>query len=180
MSTILKKELKKTNSSKNKLSDKHNVEEPKKKMTWCEEYRCMATGNMKLASNLMVEKLGKELKEWARTNEDAIRICEFFAEKGINLFTYQNWVKKDEEFRDNYYHAMRYIGRRREKLGIYRKYNCNEGMIRTTMHHFMDEFKNDIEWHASLRNKEDDKGGTKYIVIESVPATNVVKEKTND
>jgi hypothetical protein len=45
------------------------------------------------------------------------------------------------------------------------------------MHHFMDEFKHDIEWQASLRNKEDDKGGTKYIVIESVSPP---KEKTND
>jgi hypothetical protein len=177
MSTILKKELKKTNKPHKPLVVDDSPNTMEKKMTWFEEYRCMNTGDLKLAGSLLVERLGKDLLKWAKENDDALRICEFFADKGINQATYQNWLKKDEGFRQDYYHAMRYIGRRREKYGMQKKHNYDARFMQMTMHHFMDEFKHDIEWQASLRNKEDDKGGTKYIVIESVSPP---KEKTND
>lgn len=173
MDTVLKKELKKTNRSKKEVSVNPNKDDKKRKMGWYEEYRCMNTGNLKLAGKLLVERLGTELLKWAKEDDDALRICSFFADKGISLATYQNWMKKDDEFREKYEHALRYIGRRREKYGMQKKHNYDSRFMHMTMHHFMDEFKSD--WLDKLNNKDDEQGGTKYVVIEAVAPTDIVK-----
>lgn len=176
MAVALKKQRKLTNKEK-ESGIQPIIAEEKKEPIWIGEYRCFFSGNMKPVTKSFLHRLGQDLLEWTTKNPMAIRICEFFEEKGIGHSTYDNW-RKQPEFGDAYEVAKRRIGRRRERGGIFKDGDLDAGFVKATMRQFMDEFKQDEIEQAALK-KDDDKSnsGTQYVVIEKIPESSVVKKK---
>jgi len=130
--------------------------------------------NLEWLRNLIID-----LIKWAKTCPEALRIDMFFADRGIPMSTYYKWRKTHEFVERSHTLALRLIGMRRERGAIYKEFDS--GMIRTTMHHFMEEFKHDEEWRAKLKTSVlEEENGTKYVVVPVMPATDIVKEKKND
>lgn len=165
------------------MSKNNNIDISKKekasKSKWYDQYEDMFTLQMKPINPAFIERLAVEMLEWARTNPNALKIVTFFADKGISAQCYQNWLKKYDFFERAYRQALQLIGARREIGGLKKEYDS--GIVRNTMHHFDDQYIKDEEWRAKLRTQASEQdNGTKIVVIERMPETDIVKRKKNE
>ena len=178
MAVALKKQRKLTNREK-----EHGIEpiiaEDKKQPIWKGQYKDFLSGELRPLTDSFLKRIGSELIEWAKNNSDALRICAFFDDRGIAQSTCHVWIDTYPDFKECFLVAKRYIGRRRDTGGLTRKYDS--GMVRSSLHLFLEEEKQNIIWQSKLKNEEQKENeGTKYIVLEKVPETTIVKARKDN
>lgn len=129
-------------------------------------------------SKHFIDRLAERLVEWARDDDDALKVSQFFIQENIHQQTVERWMAKYEHLRKAYDFATTAIGNRRELGGLKRKFDS--GIVASTMAHYDKDWKKLAEWRSKLRNQEESHNGPKIVVVERFPETNVVPIKTED
>ena len=123
-----------------------------------------------------LEILGVEFVNWARDDEDALIIEDFFNLRGVPDRALRKWLERSEKFQMIYESGKRFISSRREKGALRR--GLAEGMVMRSMPKFDRSWKELEEWRSGLRTKEQAAGkGDIKVIMESFPSTNIVPEK---
>lgn len=126
-----------------------------------------------------LEILGREFLSWARSDEDALIMEDFFNERGVPDTTLRKWLERSKKFQAVYDAGKRFISSRREKGGLRR--GLSEGMITRSMPKYDLTWKELEEWRSSLRTKEQAAGkGDIKVFMEAYPKTDIVPEKKDE
>lgn len=120
---------KSTNPTSLAVDSSKNTRDKETKKTWIQQYD--EINFMKLhANDRFIERLAEELINWARHDEDALRISDFHWARNICDDTYYNWVKKFDTLNKAHKLAMNAIASRREK-GMLKKTMSESGVLRS-------------------------------------------------
>jgi len=162
---------------KHNKSSSVKAKKDKKEWTYFDEYFDFNSFKKKPVSEQWLMELAKRLVFWARDNEDALILNQFFTDEGIGKSTVANWKKRNERFNMSYDFAKQLIGIRREVGALKKKLDTH--MIMFTMPQYSESWKELEEWRSSLKVKEQEKVGDRKItiVMEKFPTTNIVPEK---
>jgi hypothetical protein len=151
------------------------------KSTWRDEYEETWSLTRKPVNINFLKKLACDWVLWAKDDPEALKTMMFFYNKGIAESTAYQWMKEHDFLEQSHKVVKKFIGARREIGAIKRIYDSP--MIRTTMHHYDDIFKEDEEWRSKLRSAlENETNGTKFIIMKDMPETDKVppKKEKND
>lgn len=167
-STKAKKAAKKTKSP---------IKEEKQVSPWLEEYLDCFHLKYKPVTEAFLERISQEMISWAKTNEKAYKISQFFSPKHIGYTTYTGWAKKYPQFEAAYNLAKTIIGDRRESGALERKLDAG------TVIQMMPKY--DPEWQEMVRERNEMKAqanekansGTQFIVMEKFGSSELVPEK---
>lgn len=142
------------------------VKEKKPKVVMRDEYKNLNTFENDFITDKMMIKLGKELVDWAKANDDAIKIKQFLADKGISEKKWHDWYTKYDDLREAHDQAKMIIGNRREHGLVTRKYA--DGPTSFMMPHYDKDWRDEQEHKANLNKKDGEMGGaTKIVVMEN-------------
>ena len=121
------------------------------KQVWLEEYRNLYTGSNEVVTAAFLQRLGKELLDYVRKDEDANRIGYFFQDKNIPPLTARKWAAKYPEFGEVYEAAKNVVGYRRERGGM--KEGWNSSIVLRSLPLLDEEYKEIMEWEWSAKAK---------------------------
>ena len=93
------------------------------KSVWLEDYLDCFTFKLKPVTEQFIERLAKELFDWAKNDKNALRVSDFCWNKGIPEKTYYKWIKEHEVLQLAHEAAIHFIGSRRENGAINKKYS---------------------------------------------------------
>ena len=144
---------------------------------WLEDYLDCFHLKYKPVTEKFLERISQEMLSWAKTNEKAYKISQFFSPKHIGYTTYTGWVNKYPQFAAAYNLAKTIIGDRRETGALERKLDAG------TVIQMMPKY--DPEWQEMVRERNEMKaqaneklgGGTQFIVMEKFGSSDLVPKK---
>lgn len=142
--------MKKANNT-TKIPRKPNLDETSdfKKSPWLEDYKDCFTFKIQPMTEAGIDRICKELVDWAKNNKDALRIQDFHISKGINDSTYCKWKHRHENLKIAHETAMNYLAARREVGALNRKYS--ESMVIKMQHMY------DPKWEEVRQREKQDK-----------------------
>ena len=123
----------------------------------------------------IIEKKAFQLLDQAINDNDMLTIEEFYSPRGISSKTYYKWVKEDETFGKAHTLAKSLVANRRYKGAMQKKLDFKA--VNHMQHQIDDAWDKANRYHAELAKKEEDKSGTKIVVVEKYPETDIVPEK---
>lgn len=133
------------------------------------------TFTQEILTTSTAERLARELVAWARTNEDALKIAQFLAERGINRKTWSRWCDKFQILADANDFALMIIGNRREVGLLTRKFDSQSTTV--SMLHYDPDWVNMFSTRAKLMHQEGLASGQRIVVIEKFPDSTMVPVK---
>lgn len=173
--------IKEKNAIKKQRSPKTHASEGKRSglevSPWLEDYLDCFQLKYKPVTEAFITRISQEMITWAKTDEKAYKISQFFTPKHIGYDTYMGWVKRHEEFAHAYNLAKIIIGDRRESGALERKFDA------TTVAQMMPFYDNDwkliSEWRNKLRTevKAAENSGTKIVVLDRFASSDIVPER---
>lgn len=153
-----------------------NVEEKKKrKCRLLEEYYNYTLLDKTILTNSTLDRFAQDIVQWASANEDAIKINQFLALKGVAYSTWGEWCSKYPILQEAHDHAKLIIGNRREIGLMTRKFEANSTSMMMPLYDV--DWKKIVEWKTNLNKKEEPETGTKYIFVEKIPDSPLVPKK---
>lgn len=145
---------------------------------WMEDYLDCFTFKMQPVTEAFIERIAADLVHWAKTNPEAIKLSQFYAEKYILDETFRSWCNKYPTLKAARSIAKTFLGNRRESGGLTRKYD--PGMVTLSMPNYDTEWKDLAEWKADIASKthEGASGNAVYnITIPSFGSSGIVPDK---
>jgi len=137
------------------------------KAVWLGEYKDLITFKVQTITPAFIERYIDKMLHQARTNDDFITIEDLHYHFGVPNRTFYQWIQQYDFFAEAVEDATRMIGRRREGKGLDRKFDV--GMVRSSMHHYSQRWKQGDEWRASLKDQDKNADRNITIVIEDFP-----------
>lgn len=148
-----------------------------KKTTWF-FYRCFLTGLDKPMNEAGIERLAKEVVEWARSNPDALKISQFYLDFGIPRSLWNDWCQKWPLLRQANDFAKEVIGNRRENGALNNK--LNPSMVSFTMPIYDEDWKEESVRRASLKDGSSEAKTTVHVTMSPIPNSSLVPERKSD
>lgn len=145
---------------------------------WMEDYLDCFTFRMKPVSQMFLERIAKELIEWAEKDEDAIKFSQFYAPKRIPRDTFFSWLKKYPVMQQARGIAEAFIANRRELNTLKKKYDPSTNNF--MMHYYDPEWKEASKYHAELKSKNESNEPTKIVIMDRYPIKPSKEEEKND
>ncbi len=141
------------------------------------DYLDTFTFKMKPMSIEGIERIASDIVNWARNNDDALKIAQFWNDRGINHQDFYRWMKWSPALKSAHETTMSILGTRREIGAIQKKFDS--GMISFTMPFYDEDWKKNVEWRSSMKAKEasEQNNETKIVVIEKIPDSPLVPNK---
>lgn len=174
--TVLPQKLSITDSS---INSQHSLPTDKKPKVQClEEWFNFNLFEKTFMTNIMLERLAKELVDWARTNPDAIKVKQFVAEHGIGEATWHEWCNKYPILGNANRHALTIIGNRRELGAMRREFDA--GVVNFMMPHYDPDWDSMLKRREELKKKDDQDTTQKIVVIDRVPDSPLVPRKKDE
>ena len=137
---------------------------PTPKIVCRDEYKNFKLGGMTFITNKTMEELGKKLVDWAKTDPNALKLKQFYADEGIGEKKFNEWCTKFPDLAADRDQAKMIIGNRRE-IGALKRELEPRGV-----YEMMPQY--DSDWYdmmvirESLKNKEGATAGeTKIICV---------------
>jgi hypothetical protein len=121
------------------------------KQLW--EIRDMNTGKTRVLYEFSIEAMARELVDWARDNEDALKLSQYYVLKGIRQQDFHELRTQFPNLDDACKAALMLIGNRREVMALRGKLDAS--MVRFMMPHYDEVWKKTEEWRAELKNKQE-------------------------
>lgn len=150
------------------------MREPKPTPIAFDDYRDLLSNEMKPCSPLFLELLAEDMVKWS-DQPDALKLTQFFQSRHIDMCNLyrdrekQNgWLDKSEYLKEAHRYVMMVLGTRREIGALKREYDS--GMVRTTMPHYDNIWKELEAWRSTLKEPS---VGTGNITVEMTPSPNV-------
>jgi len=148
-----------------------------KRSVWLEDYLDAFSLRMKPVTQAFIDRLAKELIEWAVYDDTARVVTKFYIHRGIAPQTFYSWVKKHEVLGNAYALAKEAIGIRREEGALDRTFDAS--FVRYTMPLYSQDMKKLEEWRSSLREEKATQA-PQVVVLDKVPTTSEVPEQPKD
>jgi hypothetical protein len=142
--------------------------EAKKSGAWYEEYVDPLSGHSFAMTDLGLERMSSDLVKWANT-KDAFTLTQFYLPKGIPPKTWQRWIQKSECLKDAQDMAKELIAIRRE-VGV-ASGKMRSDMIKPVHGYYSGVWREEQDRVAKMG---DISGGTKVVVMETMPNSDVV------
>ena len=179
---------------------KPSIAEKKTDAIWLGDYRDFRHSELKPITRNFLERLCKEIIEWAhkqdveerydiKGREREIRLDRFYFDYGIPFSTWKDWKTRYPFFGETIEEAQRILGRRREKDIYYNDGVAREG-TRKDLGQFLGEYREDThdlmkmkleidKELYELKSKLESKAtsGVQYITLSVVPDTGKVKPR---
>lgn len=127
------------------------------------------------------EATADALREWAM-KDDSYLIEDFYSLRNIPPTTFYAGVKRNKYLKDAHEFALIRCGSRREHKCIKENLNINT-VAAFALPHYFKRWRDQLEWRAELKNKEDQKDNKqKIVVIEKFadPPKEDLKSNTQD
>lgn len=157
---------------------KHSTPDKTRANTWLEDYTDLFTFKRKPISYAFVERIAEELVTWAREDDEALKLSQFYLAKGVPHSTFKKLVNDHPALKIARDSAMQFIGNRRE-IGALKK-KLDSGMISSQMAKYDKSWWTLEEKRAELRarTQNKDQGDVTYKVV--VDSYKGEAEKTNN
>lgn len=163
----------KHNISSNKLAKNHN-DIANRHLD--EEYLSLSDLQPRPVNLAWIEKLAIKLLHWAKTNDNALIIGQFYLYEDICSADYYRWLDKFPVLRKAHEDALEFIGMRRELGGLGKKLDC--GMVSYTAAHYDKRcWKKLAEWRSKLTKDENVTQGIRVVELTPVPNSDIVPVK---
>lgn len=181
MQEVFEAELEERQKKNKKINhNKKTFADPKKRLMTYGEYKLLYA-NKPDKIKLWCLRLADELLEWVkqkRLEEDPLcsyTIEEFYLLRDIPQQRWNEWIKDCKELSDAVDNARLYLGITREMRGLRDKDNVN--MIKPVQWHYSPVWDNTEIRQAKLKNDLIENTGTKYILVEKDPESELVTQK---
>jgi len=164
-------------TTKKAISQRSAEKKKDKKVSCIDEWDNCVTHKKDFMTNTKLERLCEKLIDWARLDNEAIKVKEFLGAEGIDEETWRKWTQRYDIAREAQAKAKMFLGNRREKGMMTRKYDITSTM---RMQGFYDnDWREETIWLENLKKKDGDGegGGTKFVVIEKYPESPLVPKK---
>ena len=148
------------------------------KIACIDEYYSYKSKKKEILTTTSLERICDELVEWATKEDDAIKINQFLALKGIPYGTWHNWIEKNEILRNAVAHAKMIIGNRREYGAMTRKFEAGNTMY--VMSLYDPDWEKMLRLRAEIADKKEDNKGVIFVAVPAIPNTEVVPVKEDD
>jgi hypothetical protein len=106
--------------------------------------------------------------EWSQ-KPDSTDLLDFRHEYGIPRRTFDDQMKKYEDLKDTHEFVKEIIGSRRQKMAMYKKYECDPKTLHQTLHFYHPDWRAAVDeeraFKASLSEKEKNQQPTKVTVV---------------
>jgi hypothetical protein len=142
------------------------------------DYRNMLTGLDSPMSIKGLEKMAQELVIWAKEDANALKVSQFYLDKGINTNTWAKWCNDYDFFREAHGYAKMIIGNRREAGAVNNKFNA--GIVSYTMPIYDPEWKEETVRRASLKDGSNEAKTTITVLTSPIPNSYLVPERKKD
>lgn len=113
-------------------------------------------------SDRSLELLGKQLVNWALSDESALKIRPFFTQRGMGTNDVKRWRKRNKKFDAAYDLAFNVIGDRRECGALIRK--LDSSMVIRTMALYDKDWKLLEIWRSEMKKKEQEEKATSFTI----------------
>lgn len=143
-----------------------SLREKKESLKYLDEYLDTKTFSRKIVTENWAERVAKELVLWVEATPGAIKLNEFFREKGIYHRDFYRIAKKHPILESAIDYALRALGDTRERKILHNEWNPTVGMF--MMGHY------DEDWRAEMTRREDAK--LKQSIANTVDIAAIVKE----
>lgn len=158
----------KTTKSTTPVNRKTKVVEMYKDMFFLREYPI---------SEAFIERLAADMVEWAK-KETSLKLTDFFWDMGIHNQVVYRWMEKWPILKRAWEFAGQRIASRREVGAITRK--LDPGAIEKFQGMVDPEYKNFLQWKASLATTEKQGTGTVIVRMEAAPTSDRVPERKQE
>lgn len=115
-----------------------------------------------------IEREAVLLKKWAE-NEESLRLCDFYDDRGYDTRTFYKWVAKFPEMEAAHEFAKRRIGSRRENGALSKKFDSNT--VHRSLGYYDYVFAQEQEKAVAARLAVAEKSESKIVVIERFPSS---------
>lgn len=150
-----------TEKKKNSSMKKNDNKKPSYKF---DHYKSLHTWQDTPVTDNWKDQLAQDLFLWARDNEEAYKMSQFYLAKGINNRDFARWCETHEHLKMAKEAALVLIGNRREIGGLKKRLDAT--IVLTSMAKYDPEWKELAEWRAQLKSESENKSETKIIVME--------------
>ena len=151
------------------------TEKKRQKVACFDEYYSYKTKKKEFITTSQLDKICDDLVDWVTREEEALKIKQFIALKGIPYGTWHNWIEKSEKLKMAVEQAKMIIGNRREVGAITRKFDSGNTMF--MMPHYDHDWEQMLRLRAEISEKKDGSKGPGWVVLEKMPETELVKRK---
>jgi len=146
-----------------------------------DEYMDMRIWKRTPVTDAWKDKLAEELYNWAKDDPEALKLSQFYIERGISNPDFERWTETHEKLRMAHDAALIMIGNRRENGTVKNKYNVS--IVMPSMPRYDKNWKELSEWRAALRaqaekeNRPDIKLVIENFNADIEPVKKVAKKK---
>ncbi len=175
LNKILKSVKEDPDNIKKDLPIKHTTEKNKPTSNRFEFYTCCYTFQLKPITKETLDHLAEKLLKWARDNDEALKLSQFYHREGVDGTDFYAWCEKNENLKRAHKNALEMIGNRREILGLKKKFDS--GLVSTTMPLYDKSWREVHEWKAKLKAENDTNNGVQIVVMKDVPNSDLVPVK---
>jgi len=121
------------------------------KAKFYEEHLCLNTWKMTPITEAWLDALAQDLYTWARDDDNALKLTQFYTTRGIANATMMKWIEVSPKLKAAHAAALQMIGDRRELGVIHRKYDS--AMIAPMMYYYDNAWKQNAQWREDLKAK---------------------------
>lgn len=144
-----------------------------------EEYWCFFDQCHKPVSDKIINHIADDLIRWARDDDEAFKLSQFWVKRGIDRKTFYRFLKRSKTLEAARDFALQCISNRREVGAIMGKYP--EKTVMPYMAMFDPDHKAFVQWKNDLKKELDGaKSSQQVIVIEKAPDSPLVPPKDCD
>ena len=134
-----------------------------------EEYLSLKTLGKEPLSQTGLERMARELIEWANATDEAVRIEEFSLARGIPTRVFEAWAERYPLFGEAYSHAMEILGMKSYKKAINK--GMAEPIFKQMQHKYDPAWKDAEDYHHERR---------KQLMEKTVPAPTTIIVRTEN
>lgn len=164
-----------------KKEDKNSTKQSEKSKKWLysDEYYCFNTFKKKPVSKDWINLLAEKLVTWARDDDKALKLTQFYSLHGLAHSTMEKWRRKFPQLNEAAQVAKRMLGDRREIGALEKRYDAST--VHKMMLHYDKSWKDVEEWRSKLKASEQSAAmGNIRVVMEQYPSTKEVPEKNDE
>ncbi len=168
-----------------KKKEEKDVKKNNKPAYTFDHYKSLHTWHDTPVNDAWKDQLAHDLFVWARDNEEAYKMSQFYLAKGVNNRDFSRWCETHENLKMAKEAALTLIGNRREIGGLKKKLDTH--IVISSMAKYDDDWKELAAWRAQLKSESENKSETKIIVmeqynppVESAPTPEQVAKKARN
>jgi hypothetical protein len=142
------------------------------------DYMCIYTGSLKPMNAVGIDRLADDIVDWARNDDDALKLSEFYLAKGIHGQTWYAWCKRFPRLQIAHDCAKEWIGIRREKGAL--KGKLSPQVVMYTMPFYDKQWEDETVRRAALKDVNSESKSSVTVLMNPIPNSDIVPERKGE